>query len=194
MEVRISLILLFVVTVMAVGGLAAQPRFGPSKASLLPTPQSVHWYAAYKNDGPGMCAQEAKNSCPDFLGWPDFKAEMEQKVLPQARDIPRGSSLLVSEDGETVSIVAPDGNTVGVILMQDQDRSSRVPGEGFLYISDPAQRQIWYKFQRFSDKSYIQTPLARVELPALLANLTLTRQPPADEPPPPAPVVARWRP
>ena len=158
-ETQVSLILLFLVTVMALTGVAAQPRIGPSKGSLLPTPELVRWYPAYKTRGPGMCAQESKNGCADFLAWPDFKAEIEQKLLPLAEDIPNGSTLTVTPDGQTVSIVAPDGSEFGILVMLDAPLERHTPKDGFIYISDRKQRHIFYKFQRLSDGSYLRLPM-----------------------------------
>lgn len=158
-ETHVSLVLLFLVSVMALAGVAFEPRIGAAKGALLPAPEMVRWYPAYKTRGPGMCAQESKNGCADFLAWPDFKAEIEQKLLPLAEDIPNGSTLTVTPDGQTVSIVAPDGSEFGILVMLDAPLERHTPKDGFIYISDRKQRHIFYKFQRLSDGSYLRLPM-----------------------------------
>ncbi len=158
-ETHVSLVLLFLVSVMALAGVAFEPRIGAAKGALLPAPEMVRWYPAYKTRGPGLCAQESRVGCAEFVAWPEFKAEIEQKMLPQAKGIPLGSTLAVADDGQVVSIVAPDGREVGILVMLDGPVALHTPRDGFLYISDRKQKHIFYKFQRFSDGSYVQAPL-----------------------------------
>ncbi|MFN8475628.1 MAG: hypothetical protein U0822_25830 [Anaerolineae bacterium] len=159
-EPLVALMLLALVSVTALAGVAAEPRVGPSRASVLPSPQMVQWYPAYKNRGPGMCAQASQNGCADFLEWSEFKAEVEQKLLPQAKNFPPGSTVTLDPAGQNVIVVAPDGGAVGVVLMQDVAEDRRTLEDGFLYLSDDTQEHVWYKFQRYSDGSYLQAPLA----------------------------------
>jgi len=144
----------------------AQPSPDPTST---PSAQKVQWIP--DNDGRGIAGLCINNwvmspngpVCPesvDFVSWSQLKDELQEKVLPQVRNVPEGSTLALKDSqGQQnwiIQVIEPSGNEVANIWIGN-DPSNNWSYDGLIHVGYPyAPLVVWATFQRYSDGSYLK--------------------------------------
>jgi transcriptional regulator with XRE-family HTH domain len=119
-------------------------------------PQRVRW-APVDGGPPGI---SIVGDPGHFVSWPRLKKEIEERLLPQIRNIPVGSTVsLQSFRGRTnwvVRITDPNANEVGDVWF-GPDPKNKWSYDGLVRVGGTDSRGrlvVWQVFQRYSDGIY----------------------------------------
>ena len=126
--------------------------------------QKVQWIPNIEGAGGGLCIDWSHTlNCPadkNFIPWDILKIELEQSVLPQVPDIPKGSSLTVQAgpDGKpntVIQVIGPNGAEIAQVWIGENPENFW-NYDGLICLGDPKTLKVWATFARYSDGTYVK--------------------------------------